>query len=308
MICYQRDILEVLNSFMRKLWNSILKQSVESDTPISIVRAGSAECSVIYNHKFKNIYVKNPKNFIDIQNRLSFEAGVYASDIKSLDKWCELYLDAMASADYACACTFLLNDKFNEENKIYSYLQKNNRLKVKLYYNKIYDYISGYKLDKDSWHYQLNNKKVLVISNAEQTFRHQADIYHKMWPGIKFNKFHFVKIPFDGILNGTNDNIEWDLKLEKAKTEISNLDFDIALIGCGGLGLILSSFIKRNIKKTSIYLGSGLFHYFGIKFTRQESKLKGDSYYNNPYSTYVFDEETPVNTHLLKNAYWKPKN
>ena len=88
---------------MRKLWNNILKESIESDTPVSVVRAGSAECNVLYNHKFKNIYVKNPQKFIDIQNRLSFEAGVYASNIKSLDKWCELYLDAMANSDYACA-------------------------------------------------------------------------------------------------------------------------------------------------------------------------------------------------------------
>ena len=46
------------------------------------------------------------------------------------------------------------------------------------------------------------------------------------------------------------------------------------------------------MKKSSIYLGSGLFYYFGIKFARQDSKLGGDPYYNNPYSTYVFDEET----------------
>jgi hypothetical protein len=86
------------------------------------------------------------------------------------------------------------------------------------------------------------------------------------------------------------------------------LDFDIALIGCGGLGLVLNNFIKQTIKKTSIYLGSGLFYYFGIKFARQDSKLEGDFYYNNPYSIYVFDEETPTNAHLVKNAYWKPKN
>ena len=293
---------------MRKLWNNILKESIESYTPVSVVRAGSAECNVLYNHKFKNIYVKNPQKFIDIQNRLSFEAGVYASSIKSLDKWCELYLDAMANSDYACACTFLINNKFDRENKIYAYLQKNNRLKSKVYYSHIYSYASGYRLNKESWHYKLNNKKVLVISNAEKTFRHQANIYNKIWPGIDFDKFHFVKIPFDGILNNTKDNMEWDLKLEQAKTEISNLDFDIALIGCGGLGLVLNNFIKQTIKKTSIYLGSGLFYYFGIKFARQDSKLGGDFYYNNPYSIYVFDEETPTNAHLVKNAYWKPKN
>ena len=40
--------------------------------------------------------------------------------------------------------------------------------------------------------------------------------------------------------------------------EIKKLDFDIALLGCGGYGLPLCNFIIKDMDKSAIYIGGGL--------------------------------------------------
>jgi hypothetical protein len=50
--------------------------------------------------------------------------------------------------------------------------------------------------------------------------------------------------------------------------DIAALDFDIALLGCGGYGLPLCNFIKTKLKKSAIYIGGGLQLLFGISGSR----------------------------------------
>ena len=46
--------------------------------------------------------------------------------------------------------------------------------------------------------------------------------------------------------------------------DIENIDFDIALLGCGGYGLPLCNFIKTKLHKSAIYVGGGLQLLFGV--------------------------------------------
>jgi hypothetical protein len=46
--------------------------------------------------------------------------------------------------------------------------------------------------------------------------------------------------------------------------DIQKLDFDIALLSCGGYGMPLCNFIKNNLKKSAIYVGGGLQLLFGV--------------------------------------------
>ena len=53
--------------------------------------------------------------------------------------------------------------------------------------------------------------------------------------------------------------------------DISELDFDIALVGCGGYGLPICNYILKNLKKSAIYVGGGLQLLFGIMGKRWET-------------------------------------
>ena len=53
--------------------------------------------------------------------------------------------------------------------------------------------------------------------------------------------------------------------------DISKLDFDIALISCGGYGVPLSYYIKKELQKSAIYIGGGLQLLFGVMGKRWET-------------------------------------
>ena len=55
------------------------------------------------------------------------------------------------------------------------------------------------------------------------------------------------------------------------KKDISKLEFDIALVSCGGYGLLLCDFIKRELEKGAIYIGGGLQLQFGVMGNRWEN-------------------------------------
>ncbi len=46
--------------------------------------------------------------------------------------------------------------------------------------------------------------------------------------------------------------------------EIKELNFDVALVSCGGYGLPICNYIKEQMNKSSIYVGGGLQLLFGV--------------------------------------------
>ena len=57
---------------------------------------------------------------------------------------------------------------------------------------------------------------------------------------------------------------DWKETFQRMCSEISKLDFDIALIGCGGYGVPLAGFIYNKLKKQAIQIGGGLQLLFGV--------------------------------------------
>ncbi|MBD4336261.1 hypothetical protein GUH15_09405, partial [Xanthomonas citri pv. citri] len=56
---------------------------------------------------------------------------------------------------------------------------------------------------------------------------------------------------------------DWFEALEYMESEISKMDFDIALIGCGAYGMCLAAHVKR-MGKTAIHLAGWTQMLFGV--------------------------------------------
>jgi hypothetical protein len=65
--------------------------------------------------------------------------------------------------------------------------------------------------------------------------------------------------------------------------DISKLDFDVALLGCGAYGIPLLGFIKKELQKSGIYVGGGLQLYFGIRGQRWDRSPDVSCYYNEDW-------------------------
>ena len=90
--------------------------------------------------------------------------------------------------------------------------------------------------------------------------------------------------------------------------DVSKLDFDIALIGCGAYGFPLGNFIFKKMKKTAIQLGGTVQVFFGIKGKRWEGQFDECDYrkFFNNYWVRPSDEETPLDDakNVENGCYW----
>jgi hypothetical protein len=90
-------------------------------------------------------------------------------------------------------------------------------------------------------------------------------------------------------------------------SEISKLDFDIALLGCGGYGVPLCGFIYDKLNKSAIYIGGGLQLLFGVMGKRWDNTEMWQNIINENDCEFIrpSEEETIKNKDLVSDGcYW----
>ena len=157
------------------------------------------------------------------------------------------------------------------------------------------------------------NKKVLIISSHKQTIESQLPIHSEIFDRSIFHEtteFYIYKPPQQN--GGNHDNNSWIYHYEIIKKEISKIsekfDFDIALVSCGGFGMIASNFIYKELNKNVMYIGGGLQLYFGIKGNRWTNHPVIPKMFNDKWCS-VKEEDRPEslskNPRLCENScYW----
>lgn len=164
-------------------------------------------------------------------------------------------------------------------------------------------------LEKENpWSLELYNKKVLVINPFVNSFKSQITNNFKLFKDRDIfhpnQEFIFYKSYQTSV--GNNIHSSWLETFEIMKQDIKKLDFDIALLGCGGYGLPLCNFIKTELNKSAIYIGGGLQILFGVRGKRWD---------NHPVIGKIMKENggfiSPSGDEILKNkekieggCYW----
>jgi len=123
------------------------------------------------------------------------------------------------------------------------------------------------------WSHSLVGKKVLVINPFVESFKKQ------LAAGFRIFKNNRIFLPNQEFLfyrpfvtsAGNHPHTSWLETYHIMCTDISKLDFDIALLGCGGYGLPLAKYIRAEMGKSAIYIGGGLQLLFGVMGKRWES-------------------------------------
>jgi hypothetical protein len=89
--------------------------------------------------------------------------------------------------------------------------------------------------------------------------------------------------------------------------DIKEIEFDIALLGCGGYGLPLANFIYEKMNKSAIYIGGGLQLLFGVMGKRWEGIDMWKKIMEESNSTFIkpSGDEIIKNKNMIENAcYW----
>lgn len=233
---------------------------IENEKPFTVVRVAQ-ETDVTVEYKFTK---KIKEHYL---YHLSNNAGIYfKDDISSIEKFCELHYNAIEKSNLL-AC-FNMPQHFKKQNFFSS------KYKLKKIHARSLEPFYACLENLKPWTLYLHNKKVLIIHPFVESFKKQIennfsifkdkDIFHPD------QEFKFYK-SFQTIA-GNHIHNNWFDTFSIMCDEIKKIDFDIALLGCGGYGLPLCEFIKSELGKSAIYIGGGLQLLFGVMGNRWENR------------------------------------
>lgn len=275
-----------INVYNETNGNELIRNSIMNDGPLMISRFGATEIDCI------NSYVKNTNYTEKTKKRINELSGVYPNTKENLDKFSEFYLKCSKSIDIL-ALWGIINEKYYVKN----YCSESKFIRpVSLepyYFN-------------NPWSEALEDKKVLVIHPFKKSIQIQYAKREFLFKNNmilpKFKSLDIVKA-VQSIAGQKTEFGNWFDAYDYMCNEISNKDFDIAIIGAGAYGLPLSSFVK-SIGKKAIHLGGPTQILFGIKGKRWDNHKIISQLYND-YWIRPCEEEIPVNcTKVEGGTYW----
>jgi hypothetical protein len=263
--------------------NNLIKNKILSKEPFIATKLGAVEQSIIIS-KLNN-------NYNSVRDFASKNAGITPSDDNTLNFFFENYIESLRNCDMI-GCMEQPNEQFiinkYAQTAIYSELR----------------YLEPFYYD-NPWSESLAGLNVLVIHPFEQSILKQYLIREKLFVNKKIlPEFNLLTIRSEQTNGGGRSNSKSFVEsLDIMKNKIDNIDFDVALIGCGAYGLLLSSYIKLK-NKQAIHIGGGLQILFGIKGKRWDVHPEISSLYNENWCRPMDDEKT-INIQLVEGGtYW----
>lgn len=283
------ELSKWLNGNDRKIDHQKLIDEILSERESFICRIGCMEVQVC----------KNPRNIVAASRHI----GVSPPTLEETQLFTALYMKSIQSATMIGEWR---GKWFNIEPWFLN--QNANPLSKRIMAETLGDaeYFINPSTKNSSWFYRaLNNKKVLIIHAFSMTMKQQYEKHVFDYPS-------FESIIFYTAINSQREPYEvpehtWSQNLKKMKEEISKLDFEIALIGCGSYSLPLGYFIMHDMKKKAVVMGGALQLYFAIRGHRW------DVHPDYPHLQKYFDSkwvrphesEKPSNWKKIENgAYW----
>jgi hypothetical protein len=177
-------------------------------------------------------------------------------------------MDGINSADYlACFPALVVEEQEHFLNKFKHIKPLHNRC------------LEPFYTDDTPWSAKLSDRRVLVVTSHTNTIAKQ--INDKNIPSIWNDDQEFVLYKSYNTLAGNHPHTNCIETLNIMKSEIAELDFDVAILGCGGYGLMLGDYIKNQLNKSSIYIGGAIQLLFGVLGSRWKNNTLVKSKLNN---------------------------
>tara|TARA_Y100000389_G_scaffold172860_1_gene181604 strand:+ start:2575 stop:3462 length:888 start_codon:yes stop_codon:yes gene_type:complete len=247
--------------------NDYIIKKLQSNKKFLISRMGAgAETIVVYLctiHGIDKIYTEQfDKLFI----QLSIENGIYNLTKNSLSRYVKLYKETIEKSD---SLAVFINLMITQQK----YFVENNKLET--LYSRVLEPFYCCQDNIKPWSQHLLGKKVLIINPFVESFQKQLKNNFQIFkdPEKKLfldeQEFVFYKTYNTSAGNALHEN--WEKTYDMMCDDISKLDFDIALLGCGGYGLPLCNYIHEKLDKSVIYIGGGLQLLFGVMGARWEN-------------------------------------
>lgn len=156
------------------------------------------------------------------------------------------------------------------------------------------------------WSGYLKGRRVLVIHPFAASIEQQyATVRDKLFidPQV-LPEFKLLTLKSPQTLCGNTDGYDsWSNALARLKDRVAELEFDVAIVGCGAYGLPIGAFIKQQ-GKVCLHIGAATQTLFGIVGGRWLKNVPMRLYINNHWKR-PSDHERPVNWDKAEEGcYW----
>ena len=270
--------------------NDVIYDALMSGQPFLAARFGDAELRALVYTLENDLRIR--KGFPDyIKKVMSLNAGFFPATDTNLMKFGHVLWDATKDVDVFAVWYNLMED----------YVVHTQRPDAELV-----DLVAlePYRSSRP-WSRALQGKKVLVVHPFEESIKTQFAIKDKIFEDSQILP-DFELITYKAIqtnAGGTCEYEDWFEALEAMATDISVIDFDVAIVGCGSYGLPLAAKIKR-MNKQVIHLAGATQILFGIRGARWDVRPEMQKYFND-YWIRPSESEKPVNAAAVENGcYW----
>jgi hypothetical protein len=242
-----------------------------------------------------------------IQRQIELNAGVFPPTQASLDRWVFSMVEAIRNCDVLVAGWYKPLE--TQEQML---LETTNKLAPRIPLRSLEPY---YVEPSKRWTSLLQGEKVAIVNAFAKTAVSQTNRRDEIWPvatetllpaNVEWIPFRTGYSPAlaQGSAEWPPEISSWDVAVSHLVRQIKQSGCRIALIGCGGLGMVLGSELKKQ-GVIAIVMGGALQVLFGIKGTRWASHSVIQHFWNDAW-IYPAANETPNGAWRIENGcYWR---
>lgn len=271
--------------------NDLCRTFLESDQPCMLARIGTIEMGAVmaYMDKKEGLLKQIGEQRI---YKLCNNAGFFPKQESAAEKFAQLYIDCAKELDL-----FGVFGEHNEDLFLKRYAPQAKLTQI--------SYLGPYYFD-EPWSKALKGKKILVVHPFENTIKIQysnrANLFDNPDVLPEFAELNIIKA-IQTVADNTEGFSNWFDALEHMKKKIAEVDFDIAIIGCGAYGFPLAAYVKSLGKKSVLTAGSTQL-LFGIKGARWDNTPLTSKYYRDSWVRPSQDEVPKQANKVESGCYW----
>lgn len=269
--------------------NSMIIEMIESRKPFIVSRFGSTELRTVVNGIERKLGFR--KNYSEkISEAICSCSGFFPVSTENLDEFTNVFLSATKDVD-----VFAVWFNLMEDYVIHTFAPESELVELEA--------IEPYR-SNNPWSQALKGKKVLVVHPFAKSISNQMRVFDRLFEDKRvLPPFELITYKSVQSLGGNNDYVSWFEALDKMTKDIKQLDFDIAIVGCGAYGMPLASRIKK-MGKQVIHLAGATQILFGVRGARWDSRPEMQKYFNE-YWVRPSELEKPKNADRVEGAcYW----
>ena len=270
--------------------NKFIIKLIESNKPFFISRLGlGSETYSTYHY----LITGEVGNISSLDNN----AGIYYNSKEDIIKYNVYYSNALKNSN---ALATWNNYMIKEQNFFI------NKYKLTKLTSRVVE--PFYQLEENiiPWTHHLKDKKILIISPFIQSFMYQLKNNFKLYKDknifLPDQEFVFYKSFNTSAGNRIDGHNCWEDTYLHMINDINAIDFDIALVSCGGYGLPICNHIKENLKKSAIYIGGGLQLFFGVIGNRWLNREDWKKRIKESPSKFIRPMEKLINSDRVENS------